>query len=31
MASYKELATYNFNDVGYAMIRAEARKKAGTP
>ena len=26
---YKELAVYNFNDLGYALIRAEAVKKAG--
>jgi tetratricopeptide (TPR) repeat protein len=28
---YKEIAAYNFNDVGNALIRNEVKKKVSTP
>jgi tetratricopeptide (TPR) repeat protein len=28
---FKEIAAYNFNDVGNALIRNEVKKKLGTP
>ena len=28
---YKEIAAYNFNDVGNALIRNEVKKKVATP
>ena len=28
MALYKEISDYNFNDVGYALVRNEVRRKA---
>ncbi len=28
---YKEVAAYNFNDVGNALVRSEVKKKLGTP
>ncbi len=31
MSLYKEVAAYNFNDVGNAMVRMEAKKKVATP
>lgn len=31
MSLYKEVAAYNFNDVGNAMVRLEAKKKIATP
>ncbi len=30
-ALYKEVAAYNFNDVGNALVRNEVKKKLGTP
>ncbi len=30
-ALYKEVAAYNFNDVGNALVRAEVKKKLATP
>jgi hypothetical protein len=29
-AMYKEIAVYNFNDLGYALIRNDAKKKSGS-
>ena len=31
MSLYKEVAAYNFNDVGNAMVRLEVKKKVATP
>ena len=31
MAEYKEVAAYNFNDIGNALVRSEVKKKVGTP
>ncbi|MEO5781863.1 MAG: tetratricopeptide repeat protein, partial [Ginsengibacter sp.] len=31
MAEYKEVAAYNFNDIGNALVRSEVKKKLGTP
>jgi len=30
-ALYREVAAYNFNDVGNALVRTEVKKKLGTP
>lgn len=30
-AGYKEVAAYNFNDIGNALVRSEVKKKLGTP
>ncbi|HMC99892.1 MAG TPA: tetratricopeptide repeat protein, partial [Ferruginibacter sp.] len=31
MSLYKEIANYNFNDVGNALVRSEVKKKVATP
>jgi len=31
MSLFKEVAAYNFNDVGNALVRAEVKKKVATP
>ena len=31
MAEYKEVAAYNFNDIGNALVRSEVKKKVATP
>jgi hypothetical protein len=30
-AGYKEVAAYNFNDIGNALVRSEVKKKLATP